>query len=109
MRMFVLLAAVTVALVGVFMVGQRSASAHDHLIPRTVLVNEHKELQAGRIVKDSSSTYLYGEGGLNTDTAAYYWSFPKVDRVAASSEMRLRIFKDREPETFMLAAHPKVT
>jgi hypothetical protein len=46
MRMFVLLAAVVVALVGVSMVGQRSASAHDHLIPRTVLVKSEGDVVA---------------------------------------------------------------
>ena len=44
--MFVLLAAVVVALVGVSMVGQRSASAHDHLIPRTVLVKREGDVVA---------------------------------------------------------------
>jgi hypothetical protein len=44
MRMFVLLAAVVVAFVGVSMVGQRSASAHDHLIPRTVLVKREGDV-----------------------------------------------------------------
>ena len=108
MREGVLLAAMLVALVGVFLVAQRSASAHDHLIPKTVLVKGEKELQVGRMVKESSWTYLDGEGGLNTDTAYYYWSFPEVDRVAAGSEMRLRIFKDQQPEVFELAAYPKV-
>lgn len=108
MRIVVLLAAMVVALAGVFWVGQRPANAHDHLIPKTVLVKGDKELQAGRLVKESSWTYLDGEGGMNTDTAYYYWRFPEVDRVAAGSEMRLRIFKDRQPETFMLAAYPRV-
>jgi hypothetical protein len=109
MRLIVLLAATAMALAGVVLVGQRSASAHDHLIPRVVLVKEDKELQVGRKVKESSWTYLDGEGGLNTDTAYYHWSFPEVDRVAAGSEMRLRIFMDRQPEVFVLAAYPKVT
>ena len=42
--MFVMLAAVVVALEGVFMVGQRSASAHDHLIQRTVLVKREGDV-----------------------------------------------------------------
>jgi len=109
MRVVVLLAAMAVALAGVFLVAQRSASAHDHLIPKTVLVKGDNELQAGRLVKESSWTYLDGEGGLNTDTAYYYWRFPEVDRVAAGSELRLRIFKDRQPETFVLAAYPRVS
>jgi hypothetical protein len=107
-QLIVLLAAMAVAISGVFLVGQRPASAHDHLIPKTVLMKGDQELQAGRLVKESSWTYLDGEGGLNTDTAYYYWRFPEVDRVAAGSEMRLRIFKDRQPETFVLAAYPKV-
>jgi hypothetical protein len=44
MRMFVLLAAVVVVLVGVSMVSQRSAGAHDHLIPRTVLVKREGDV-----------------------------------------------------------------
>jgi hypothetical protein len=109
LRSVVLLAVVAVALAGVLLAAQRSASAHDHLIPKSVLVKGDKELQVGRQVKESSWTYLDGEGGLNTDTAYYAWSFPEVDRVAAGSEMRLRIFKDRQPEVFVLAAYPKVT
>jgi hypothetical protein len=41
---------------------------------------------------------------MNTDTAYYYWRFPAEDRVAAGSELRIRIFKDRQPEAFVLAA-----
>lgn len=108
MRLMVLLAAMVMAISGVFLVGQRPASAHDHLIPKTVLAKGDEVLQAGRLVKESSWSYLDGEGGLNTDTAYYYWRFPEVDRVAAGSELRLRIFKDRQPETFVLAAYPKV-
>ena len=108
MRLAVLLAAMAVALAGVFLVAQRSASAHDHLIPQTVLVKGDKELQVGRLAKESSWTYVDGEGGLNTDTAYYYWRFPEVDRVAAGSEVRLRILKDRQPEVFEFAAYPKV-
>jgi hypothetical protein len=107
MRVAVLLTALAVALAGIFLVAQRSASAHDHLIPKTVLVKGDKELQAGRLVKEWSWTYSDGEG-LNTDTAYYYWRFPEVDRVAAGSEVRIRIHKDRQPEVFALAAYPKV-
>jgi hypothetical protein len=109
LRLVVLLAAVAVALAGAFLVTQRSARAHDHLIPKTALVKGDNELQAGRLVKESSWTYADGEGGLNTDTAYYYWRFPEVDRVAAGSEVRIRVFKDRQPETFVLAAYPKVS
>jgi hypothetical protein len=109
LRLVVLLAAVAVALAGAFLVTQQPAQAHDHLIPKMVLVKGEKELQAGRLVKESSWTYADGEGGLNTDTAYYYWRFPEVDRVAAGSEVRIRVFKDRQPETFVLAAYPKVS
>lgn len=108
-RMALVLAAVAVALAGVFLVAQRPASAHDHLIPKTVLVKGDEVLQSGRLVKESSWTFLDGEGGLNTDTAAYFWRFPAEDRVAAGSELRIRIFMDRQPETFVLAAYPKVS
>jgi len=105
----VLLAAMVLGLTVVFSVGQRPAGAHDHVIPKTVLVKEDQVLQAGRLVKESSWTYLDGAGGLNTDTAYYYWRFPEVDRVAAGSEVRVRIFMDRQPEVFVLAAYPKVS
>lgn len=107
-RMVVLLAAIAVGLAVVFLVGQRPASAHDHLIPETVLVEGEERLQAGRLVKESSWTYADGEGGLNTDTAYYYWRFPDVDRVAADADMRIRVFVDRQPEAFVLAAYPRV-
>lgn len=105
----IFLVAVMAAFVGVWLATQRPASAHDHLIPKTVLVKGAKELQRGHLVKESSWTYLDGEGGMNTDTAYYYWRFPEVDRVAVGSELRIRIFKDRQPETFILAAYPKLS
>ena len=108
--MIVFLAAIAVGFAVVFLVGQRPASAHDHLISKTVLVEGEERLQAGRLVKESSRTYADGEGGLNTDTAYYYyWRFPDVNRVAAGAEMRIRVFVDRQPEAFVLAAYPRVT
>lgn len=114
-RTLVMLAAIAVAVMGV-LVAQRAASAHDHLIPKTVLMKGGKELQTGRLVVDSSWTQPAGNGEFVTQTAVYSWGWPKVNpsgiplanRVAAESKMRVRINKKQRPDTFSVTAYPKV-
>jgi len=105
----ILLVAVTMAaLAGVGLLGQRQASAHDHLIPKTTLMKRTTELQTGLKVVDSSWIQPAGNGEFVTQTASYTWRFPEVDRVAASSKLRIRIFKSQKPDTFSITAYPRI-
>jgi hypothetical protein len=108
LRAILLVAAMTVALVGVGLAGQAPARAHDHLIPKTSLMKGTRELQTGLKVIDSSWTQPAGNGEFVTQTAIYSWRFPEVDRVAAESKLRVRILKRQRPDTFSITAYPKV-
>jgi hypothetical protein len=112
-----LLAAIVIALAGIFLSTQRPASAHDHLLPTTRLMKGTKELQTGYKVIDSSWTQPAGNGEFVTQTAVYSWGWPKTDdtsgapiadRVPAESKLRLRINKSQRPDAFDLMAYPKV-
>jgi hypothetical protein len=106
LRTMFLVAAMTVALTGVVLGAQGPASAHDHQIPRTVLMKGAKELQRGVKVVDSAWSYYVG-GDYVTQTNVYAWGFPKEDRVAAGSKLRIRILKTQKPDTFNITAYPK--
>ena len=107
-RAMLLVVAMTVALVGIGLVSQRPASAHDHLIPTTTLMKRTTELQTGLKVVDSSWTAPAGNGEFVTQTASYTWRFPEVDRVAAGSKLGMRILKSQKPDTFSITAYPRI-
>ena len=104
-RVVVLLAAVAMA--GVVLAAQGPAIAHDHQIPRTVLMKGAKELQVGLKVAYSSWTDIM-DGETVTETGQYAWRFPEEDRVVAGTELRVRILKNERPETLSVTAYPKV-
>ena len=108
LRAMLLMAAMTVALVSIGLAGQAPASAHDHLIPKTVLMKGAKELQTGRLVVDSSWTRPAGGGEFVTQSAVYSWRFPEVDRVAVDTKLRVRVLKSQKPDTFSITAYPKI-
>jgi hypothetical protein len=108
LRAMLVVAAMTVALVGIGLVGQEPASAHDHLIPKTTLMKGATKLQTGLKVVDSSWTEPAGNGEFVTQTASYIWRFPEVDRVAEGSKLRVRVLKSQRPDTFSIIAYPKV-
>jgi hypothetical protein len=107
-----LVAAMTVTLVGSGLATQEPAGAHDHVVPKTVLMKGAKELQPGRLVVDSSWTQPAGGGEFVTQTAVYSWGWPEVDRlgvpvgdrVAPESKLRVRIYKNQQPDTFRVTA-----
>jgi len=107
-RVIYLAAAVMGTLLGIGLVAQEPASAHDHLIPKTTLMKGARELQTGLKVVDSSWTEPAGNGEFVTQTASYIWRFPEVDRVAAGSKLRIRVLKSHRPDTFSIIAYPKV-
>src|SRR3712207_5746239 len=103
----VMLAALAVALAGVVLVSQRPAEAHDHRVPDTLLKKGTRDLQAGRRVIDSSWNQPAGANECVTQSAVYAPGFPEVDRVAAGSRLRVRIFKVQRPDTFEVVAYAK--
>jgi len=103
----VLLVGVALALVSVVLVSQRPAEAHDHRVPDTVLKKGTRDLQAGRRVIDSSWNQPAGNNECVTQNAIYAPGFPEVDRVAAGSRLRVRIFKVQRPDTFEVVAYAR--
>ncbi len=103
----ILLVAIAVALAGAVLVFQRAAEAHDHEVPDTVLKKDGRNLQAGLRVNESSWDRPSGGGCVNQN-AIYAPGFPDVDRVAAGSELSVRIFKAQRPDSFEVVAFPRV-
>lgn len=110
-----LLAAVMVGLFGVLL-AQGPAQAHDHRIPNTVLKKGAKELQTGHRVIESQWVFPAGDG-LCEVRSTYYtfelldgsgFNYPEADRVAAGSELRVRISKTQRPDSFSVAAYPEI-
>ena len=108
LRVTLLVAAMTVALMGVVLATQIPASAHDHRIPQTILKKGAKELQAGTRVAESNWVYPSGDGLCGNENAVYSWRFPETDSVAPGSRLRIRIFKTQRPDSFEVAAYPTV-
>ena len=99
---------VALALIGVVLAAQRPAEAHDHQVPDTVLKKGARDLQEGRRVFESSWDRPAGGNQCVNQNVIYAPGFPEVDRVAAGSELRVRIFKGQRPDSFEVAAYPKV-
>ena len=101
-------AALVVALAGDVLASGRPAEAHDHAVPDTVLKKGDRTLQAGRRVNESSwDAPTPDGGGCVNQNAIYAPGFPEVDRVAAGSELSVRIFKPQRPDSFAVVANPK--
>lgn len=100
--LIVVLAAMVVALAGA-LVAQRPADAHDHQIPKTVLMKGKEKLQAGRTVGWSDWYSSAGNGECVHAHADYTFGFPRVDKVAAGSKLKVRIYKSQKPRPFHLA------
>lgn len=103
---------VAVALAGVVLIAGRPAEAHDHQVPGTVLKKGARDLQAGRRVIESSWDRPSGDGLCVNENAFYSFelpdgtfNYPEVDRVAAGSELRVRIFKAQRPDSFEVEAY----
>jgi hypothetical protein len=94
-----------VSMVGVILVAQQPAQAHDHRAPKTVLMKGKQELQTGRKVEEYRWAYPSRNGnGCFVDEATFPFSFPReVPTVAAGSELKVRIHKSHKPEPFYMA------
>ncbi len=111
-RMMAMLA--VVALMVALLAG--AAQAHDHRIPKTVLMKGTKELQTGHRVIESYWASDAGDG-LCEIVATYYtfelldgsgFNYPEADRLAAGSELRVRISKTQRLDSFSVAAYPRI-
>ena len=84
------------------------AQAHDHRIPKTVLKKGARDLQTGLKVTESFWSHSTGGGGCAGGFTDRIFGFPAVDRVAAGTELRVRIFKEHRPDSFTVNAHRRV-
>jgi hypothetical protein len=99
-RATVVLLATTVALSGVLL-AQTPASAHDHRVPRTALMEGKQELQVGRKVDEYSWTTTAGGGACVRADAILDFRFPRgVPTVEPESKLRVRIHKAQKPRSF---------
>jgi hypothetical protein len=93
-----------------------AAQAHDHRIPKTVLMKETKELQTGHRVIESYWASATADGLCESFAKSYTFelldgsgfNYPEMDRVAAGSELRVRISKAQRPDSFSVAAYPTI-
>ena len=83
-------------------VAAAQASAHDHLVPRTVLMKGKQELLTGRRIIEYSWTRPSGDGLCVTAQALLTSGFRAADSVAPGSELRIRILKSQRPGSFTL-------
>ena len=107
--MAVLLAAMAVSIAGLLVV-QGQASAHDHRIPKTVLMKGKEELQTGRRVEEFTWAYPSRNGNVCfVDEGTFSFGFPKeVTSVASGSRLKVRIHKSQKPDTFSVTAYSRL-
>lgn len=103
----VVLATLVAALLAGVLAVQEPASAHDHRIPKTVLVQGKEELQAGRKVEYSDWYSSAGDGVCVHAHADYAFRFPRADSVAAGSKLKIRIHKSHKPRSFHVVRFDK--
>jgi hypothetical protein len=103
--MVAVVAALTAGLVGVLLLAQAPAQAHDHRIPQPLLKKGAKELHPGTLVKESSWDRLVEDGLYENEGVIYRTRFPHTDSVAAGAKLRVRISKRQKPDSFEVAAH----
>ena len=107
--MVVLLTAMAVSLVGLLAV-QGQVSAHDHRIPKTVLMRGREELQTDRKVEEFAWAYPSRNGNVCfVDEGTFPFGFPTdVSSVAAGSKLKVRIYKNQKPDTFSVTAYSRL-
>jgi hypothetical protein len=99
-RATVVLLATTVALAGVLL-AQTPASAHDHRVPRTVLMEGKQELQVGRKVDEYSWTTTAGGGECVGADAILDFRFPRgVPTVEPEASCELGSTRSQKPRSF---------
>jgi hypothetical protein len=104
-----LLLACGVALVVVLVV-QQPASAHDHRLPKAVLMKGKQELQTGRKVEEFTWAFPSRSGSACfVDEGTFPFGFPEqAASVAADSKLKMRIYKIQKPDTFSITAYSRL-
>ncbi len=103
-----LMVAMALGLLGVLLLAQGRAQAHDHQIPNTVLKKGAKELQAGTLVNESSWHYPSGENECTNETTWYSTRFPETDSVAAGAKLHVRVSKAQRPDSFFVGTYQEI-
>ncbi len=85
-----------------------AAYAHDHRVPKTVLMRGQQQLQTGYRVNEYSWTYPAGDGTCANEQALLESRFPDAKRVRAGSRLRVRILKVQRPDSSKVAAYRAV-
>lgn len=93
-----------VAATGIVVGTQATASAHDHLVPKTLLVMKERTLQTGLKVIEYSWTRPSGVGGCVTQSALLTTRFRDADRVAPGSKLSIRLLKPQRPRSLYVKA-----
>lgn len=96
-----------VAATGIVVGTQATASAHDHLVPKTLLIKKERTLQTGLKVKEYSWTQPSGVGCV-TQSALLTTRFRDADRVAAGSKLSIRLLKSQRPRSLYVKAWKRV-
>jgi len=109
-QMVILIAPMVMALVAVVLVAQEPAWAHDHRVPKTVLMKGKQELQTGRKVEEFTWAYLSRSGiACFVDEGTFPFGFPnEVASVAAGSKLKVRIHKSQKPTAFSITAYTRL-
>jgi hypothetical protein len=100
---YVLFAAIVVGAAGVSLAAGTAVAQDDHP-PRTVLMTEGRELQAGRLMDEYQWSYPSPNGkACWTDEATIPFAFPASQpTVAVGSKLKVRIYKSRMPQPFSI-------
>jgi hypothetical protein len=106
--MVAVVAALMAGLVGVLLLAQAPAQAHDHRIPQTALEKGARELHPGTLVKESSWDRIVEDGLCENQNAFYRTRFPYTDSVVAGAKLRVHISKRQKPDSFEIAAYRTV-
>jgi hypothetical protein len=101
---FVLFASIVLGSAGVFFAAG-TAGAHDHHPPKTVLMKEGRELQAGSLTDEYQWSYPSPNGkACWTDEATIPFAFPRgLPTVAVGSRLKVRVHKSQRPRSFTIA------
>jgi len=108
MRQAILLLTMAAAALVVAVVPAPTAYAHDHRVPKTVLMKANQDFQTG--IKVMDYRWIYPSSGTICafQQATLVTRFRTADTVAAGSKLRVRILKIQRPRSFDIVAYKRV-
>lgn len=103
-RAFVLFASIMLGAAGVLLAAG-TAGAHDDHPPKTVLMKQSRELQAGRLTDEYEWSYPSPNGkACRTDEVTIPFAFARgLPTVAVGSRLKVRVHKSQRPRSFTIA------